>query len=102
MTCFPRTPSPAPARGRNGADSPPVHGADRSGQVAVHHAAAVAAQVDPAVHVGVAGDDVDGAPAELVLVVVDPDPGRAAVGGTEQPAHALHRPAEVESLVAGA
>ncbi|PYC79737.1 hypothetical protein C7C46_13715 [Streptomyces tateyamensis] len=94
--------TPPRARGRNGVGPPPAHGPGRSGQVAVHHAAAVAAEVDTAVHVGVAGDDGDDGPAVLVLVVVDPDPGRAGVGGAEQPGHALDRPAEVEGLVAGA
>ncbi len=79
-------PLPWPVDGRRG--PPPAHGPGGSGQVAVQHATAVA-PCRPARTRRVPAADVDGAPTELVLVVVDPDPGRAAVGGTEQPDDAL-------------
>src|SRR5690606_39434694 len=73
----------------------------RVGQVADDHAAAVGADVDAAVDLGVAGDGRAG-PRPLVLVVVDARPGLPGVVGAEDAAYPVDLRRGVDRRVAPA
>jgi|SRR3954462_15125872 hypothetical protein len=64
-------------------------------------ASPIGRQVDPAIQVGVAGN-ARAEVAELVPVVVEPPPGGAFVGGTEDPEYSADRAGKVDRLVVGA